>query len=122
LGALQFLARHLAGARRAFGVQEKRRRAEGDVVFLGGRRDACPAGLFLGPRHHVALLPVEQKLRGVPLHHGRRRTVDAHRKSVGVCQSAAEIDVRSERVLLDPHGLLRFQLIQARHGNLRVLL
>jgi hypothetical protein len=30
--------------------------------------------------------------------------------------------VRSERVFLDAHGFLRFQFIQARHGNLRVLL
>jgi hypothetical protein len=66
LGTLHFLARHLAGARRAFRVQEQRRRAEGDSSFLADAAMPAPASLFLGPRHRVALLPVEHGLRNAP--------------------------------------------------------
>ena len=82
----------------------------------------APARLLFRARYRIALLAVEQDLRDTPLHDRGRRPLDAHRESIGIGQAAADVQVRRERILLHSHGCLRFQFIQARHGDFRVLL
>ena len=82
------------------------------VTFGAGGVGGAP-DILLGFRHQIALLFVEEELRGAGLNDGGAGTVDAERITIGVRESGTCANLRAEGVLYNSDIERRFLFVES---------